>query len=207
MKYKIKNFLLEIYWYIRRRLFPPPIPKNADGKVYLNLGSAEKTGPEFINIDMKVLPSVHHIADVTDLKMFPDNSIDMIYACHLVEHIPRSRLVDTMKEWRRALKPGGIFRFAVPDFDALVEMYTASNKDMFSIINQLMGQDAPYDNHCTAWNTKYAETLLKEAGFTTIRPWDVKTADHHSWNDKASRTMTTPAGKPILISLNIEAVK
>ncbi len=206
MRYKVKNFLLEIYWYVRRTLFPPQFPKNADGKVYVNLGSAGKTSAEFINIDQRTLPKVHYIADVTDLHMFPDNSVDMIYACHLVEHIPRSRLVQTMKEWRRALKPGGIFRFAVPNFDALVEVYTRNGNDVPTIENQLMGQDAPYDNHCTAWNTKYAEKVLHEAGFTSVRPWDPTTAEHHTFNDKATRTMTAD-GKAILISLNIEAIK
>ena len=206
MKIKLKLLLLQAYWNAYRRLFPPKIPKNADGKVYLNLGSGNKTGPEFINIDTAILPNIHYISDITDLHSFSNNSIDMIYACHLVEHIPRSKLISTISEWKRVLKNGGIFRFAVPDFDMLLAVYTESGKNISSIENQLMGQDAPYHNHCSIWNKNYAEKILKEVGFSSIRLWNPETSEHHNFKDKSSRIMTI-GNKNIPISLNIEAIK
>ncbi len=206
MKQKIKDILLHIYWPLKRTFMPPQIPKNADGKIYINLGSGGKTGPEFINIDTRALPNIHHIGDITDLRAFANNSVDMIYACHVVEHIPRSRLLQTLREWKRVLKPGGIFRFAVPDFDQLYKIYMESEKDIFSIENQLMGQDAPYHNHCSIWNKAYAEKILEAAGFTSVTEWNPETSDHHDFNDKSSRVMTTN-GKNIPISLNLEAKK
>ena len=203
---KLKNFLLQIYWYCRRTLLPPKLPKNSDGKVYINLGSGGKTGSEFINVDTRVLPNIHHISDITNLHFFPDNSADMIYACHVVEHIPRSLLLSTLSEWKRVLKSGGIFRFAVPDFDALVEIYNESGKSVVAIENQLMGQDAPYHNHCSIWNRSYAEQILKKVGFISIQAWDPKSAEHHAFNDKSERIMTA-GEKNIPISLNLEAIK
>lgn len=206
MKNRIKNIVVKIYWYCKRKIIIPSIPINPDGKVYVNLGSGNSTSQEFINVDAQILPEIHYISDITKLRMFSNNSVDMIYACHVVEHIPRSKLVYTLQEWRRVLKPGGIFRFAVPDFDKLIEVYTDSDKKIESIENQLMGQDAPHHNHCSIWNKKYAEKVLTEAGFHSIKTWDYKTADHHNFNDRSSRTMVIK-NKKIHISLNLEAIK
>ncbi len=206
MKNRIENLMLKIYWYCRRKIIAPAIPINPDGKVYVNLGSGGITSQEFINVDMRILPNIHHIHDITELRMFEDNSVDMIYAAHVLEHIPRSKLVSTLSEWKRVLKPKGVFRFAVPDFDRLVEVYNASGQRIESIENQLMGQDAPYHNHCSIWNKNYAEKILAKAGLHSIKHWNYKSADHHNFIDKSSRIMTVN-GPPIPISLNLEAQK
>lgn len=206
MKNRLINITTRIYWYCKRKIVRPSIPSNPDGKIYVNLGSGNDTGKEFINVDTQVLPQIHYISDITKLRMFEDDSVDMIYACHVVEHIPRSKLVFTLQEWRRVLKPGGIFRFAVPDFDRLIEVYHGNDNRIEVIESQLMGQDAPYHNHCSIWNKKYAEKILSEAGFHSVRDWNYKTAEHHDFKDRSSRTMGAN-GKPVLISLNLECQK
>lgn len=201
-----KLYLLGVVWRIKYTLFREAMPKNKDGKVYLNLGSGDRSGPEFINMD--AVPSAHtHIrGTILDLHMFPSNSVDLIYASHVIEHIPRSRLEDTLREWHRVLTPGGTLRFGVPDFDGLIEIYRRSGNDTESIVNQLLGQDGEYDDHHTIWNRAYAEQVLSRAGFTDVRTWDPKTADHHSFKDKTSRTYADEAGT-VSISLNLEATK
>jgi predicted SAM-dependent methyltransferase len=206
MKNRILNVILQIYWYCKRKIKRPLMPINPDGKVYVNLGSGRNTGKEFINVDAQTLPEIHYISDITDLRMFRDNSVDMLYACHVVEHIPRSKLLYTLQEWRRVLKPNGLFRFAVPDFDQLLRVYNATDREIKSIENQLMGQDAPYHNHCSIWNKEYAERILRDAGFHSIERWDYATADHHDFTDKSSRIMIVN-NENIPISLNIEARK
>jgi Uncharacterized protein conserved in bacteria len=203
---EIKNYLLKNYWRVKRTFIVPKIPINKDGKIYINLGSGNLSGNEYINIDSKKLPRVHYIQDIENLSNFLDESVDMIYACHVVEHIPRFRLIKTLREWRRVLKKEGVFRFAVPNFDSLIDIYNASDKNIRSVENQIMGQNAPYDNHCSIWNKKYAEDILIQAGFKTIKEWDYKNADHHDFNDKSSRIMTV-GNKSIPISLNLEAKK
>lgn len=191
-------------WY--RVLFAPALPKNSDGKVYVNLGCGVNTSSEFINIDTRMLPNVHYIHEIQQLPMFDDNSVDMIYASHLVEHIPREELKKTFKEWHRVLKPGGVLRIGVPHFDNLVRVYELSGRKVESIVNQLLGQNAPYDDHHTIWNMEYARELFMSTGFSKVYEWDAKNADHHSFKDKSQREMTI-AGETISISLNIEARK
>lgn len=194
----LKFKLLRLLWRLKFIFFREKIPKNADGKIYLNLGCGINTSSEFINIDAFPFRRTHLVLNIQNLSVFPDNSVDMIYASHVIEHIPRNRLKKTLSERFRVLKRGGVLRFGVPDFDKLIDFYNNHNKETESIINQLLGQDADYDRHCTIWNFKYAEKTLKQIGFSgELRFWDVKNVEHHNFNDKSNRN----------ISLNLEITK
>ena len=200
--FNIKYF----FGFMFRKIHAPKIPINKDRKVYVNLGCGAHTSKEFINIDTRTMPEIHYIHEVQKLPMFQNNSVDLLYASHLVEHIPRNELPTVFREWYRVLKVGGVLRFGVPNFDALIEIYNESDKNVRSIENQLLGQTAPYDDHHTIWNFNYAQETLKEAGFTDILFWDYKTADHHDFIDKSMREVVV-GDRKILISLNIEGVK
>ena len=54
-------------------------------------------------------------ADVTKRIPEADSSADVIYSCHMVEHIERDEALAFFAEAQRVLKPGGIIRIAVPD--------------------------------------------------------------------------------------------
>lgn len=203
----IKRRAVRPIWRIKYAIWPPRIPKNADGKVYINLGCGNYTSPEFLNIDAVPFKHTHKLGNIEDLSDFPSNSADMIYASHVIEHIPRNDVLKSFKEWHRVLKPGGILRFGVPDFDRLIEIYNASNKKPESIENQLLGQNEGYDDHHTIWNFDYAERMLRKAGFTgEVRRWDADNVDHHSFKDKTNR-FAEIGDKRIPISLNVEAFK
>ena len=61
------------------------------------------------------------------LGQFSDNSINEIYASHVFEHLSHANeLPETLKETRRILKPGGILRVSVPDFELLCRMFVRS---------------------------------------------------------------------------------
>lgn len=200
------RFLLERGGYVQRRFITPQQPRTADGKVYVNLGCGANTSEEFINVDTRPMPHIHHIHEVEHLPMFADGSVDLLYASHLLEHVPRKNVHTTLKEWHRVLKAGGILRFGVHDFDGLVEVYERSGRDVTSIVDQLMGQDGLYDDHHTIWNYAYAKDVLEHTGFRDVRVWNPHTADHHAFIDKTMRTVIVNR-KEINISLNVEAVK
>lgn len=184
----LRFWLLRLLWRLKFTFFREKIPKNADGKVYVNLGCGVNTSSEFINIDAFPFRRTNLVLNIQNLSVFPSNSVDMVYASHVMEHIPRAELTKTLTEWCRVLKPGGVLRFGVPDFDKLIAIYTAGGKQVENVVNQVLGQDRDYDRHCTLWNFMFAQKTLKEAGFSgEPTPWDVKTAEHHSFNDKANR--------------------
>lgn len=78
----------------------------------LHLGCGDKyleldNGVKYKHVDIREGNHIDYIANVNDLSMFQDNSIEEIYACHLLEHIKRSEVLDVLKEWYRVLTPGG----------------------------------------------------------------------------------------------------
>lgn len=195
---KIRSQLVRLWWRLKYTFFREKMPKNADGKVYLNLGCGSRTSPEFINIDALPFGQTHLVSDIQNLSMFPDNSVDMIYASHVVEHIPRNRLLGTLKEWRRKLKPRGVLRISVPDFDKLLDCYHVSGGDVNAVVNQLMGQDSEFNRHYSIWNYNYASRIFNQAGFSgKAMFWCAEISDHHNFRDKANRD----------ISLNLEVAK
>lgn len=200
----MKNLLIKMYeWLkhrvkiIRRTFFAPPIPHNSEGKVYVNIGCGSDSAKEFINVDVLKFPNIHYVHDVTNLSMFPNSSVDLLYASHVVEHLPREKLFSTLGEWKRILKSGGILRISVPDLDNLITVYQAAGRDVSVIRDQVLGQAPPFDNHYTLWNDKQTRRIFSELGFINIRKWDPKTTNHHDFQDRSSYP----------ISLNVEMEK
>lgn len=203
---RIYEYFKKIYKITKRTFVAPKIPQNPDGKIYINVGCGNDSGKEFTNVDVLKFPNIHHVQDITDLSNFADNTVDMVYASHVVEHLPREKFFSTLKEWKRVLKRGGIFRFGVPDFDKLIEIYHGNSNNVEIIRDQVLGQKPPYDNHYTLWNFEFAKKVMEEAGFVNTRKWDYKTADHHDFKDRSSRSIKA-GDKEVFFSLNIEAEK
>ena len=53
----------------------------------------------------------------------PDQSCEVVYHSHVLEHIPRDSAPDFLKECYRVLAPGGILRIAVPDLERICRTY------------------------------------------------------------------------------------
>jgi predicted SAM-dependent methyltransferase len=192
---------------IKRMVVVPKLPKNANGKVFIHLGCGDIASPEFINVDARPGPHVHYICDVTDLSIFPDGYADLVYASHVLEHVRHNGLKKTLWEWRRILKPGGILRLSVPDFDKILHIYQSSARRIDSILGPLMGgQDHKYNVHYSVFNQEYLTDRLREAGFREIRQWDPDSVANHNFRDWANSDIVQN-GRAFPVSLNLEAVK
>jgi predicted SAM-dependent methyltransferase len=194
--------------FAKRRYIQPPYPKDADGKTLLHIGCGKINSPEFINVDAQPYAHVHIVtSDISHLPNFADGTVDLVYMCHILEHVKASELKKVLLEMKRVLKEGGVLRLSVPDFDRLVEVYNASGKDTKAISQQLMGgQDHQYNIHYSIFNRQGLSELLGEVGFREVVPWGPDNCQHHNFKDRASRKITVQ-GKQYPISLNLEAVK
>jgi len=192
---------------VKRCFITPKLPKNPNGKVFIHLGCGDIASPEFINVDARAGPHVHYICDVTDLSIFADGYADLVYACHVLEHVRHNGLKKTLWEWRRILKPGGILRLSVPDFDKILHIYQSSARRIDSILGPLMGgQDHKYDLHYSVFNQQYLTDRLREAGFREIRQWDPDCVANHDFKDWANSDIIY-TGRAFPVSLNLEAIK
>jgi len=182
--------------------------KNRDENIKLHLGCGEKFIPGFVHIDIRKFPHIDYVSSVDKLDMFKNNSVDLIYACHLLEHFRRNQIEGVLKEWYRVLKPNGILRLAVPDFEKIVEVYL-KYKDLKLILGPLFGrQDYPENTHYVTFDFLTLSKILKKIGFKKIYRYDWQNTIHKDYDDYSQSYIPHMDKKHgILISLNIEAIK
>lgn len=96
--------------------------------IKLNLGSGSVYKDGYINIDL--------YADNVDLKHdirkplpYKDNSVDEIYASHLIEHFTRKEWEEVRKDWYRVLKPNGLLHIKCPDLEQICKSFI-NDKDI-----------------------------------------------------------------------------
>ena len=174
---------------------------NKKDPLKLHLGCGHRRLEGYTNID--ILPAVGPdiVGDVTNLAELCDCSAEIIYACHVFEHIPKPQVLNTLREWRRVLRPGGILRMSVPDFMVLAELYLYDAISMWRIVGPLAGrQDYPANTHYMIYDYEYLAWTLGEAGFYDIRRWYPAVVLPDDFDDYSKARIQ---GRPI--SLNLEA--
>lgn len=194
-------------FFIKRIFVVPCLPRNPSGQIFIHLGCGDINSPEFINVDARPAPHVHYVCNVLDLSVFADGYANLVYACHVIEHVRHNALRKTLWEWKRILKPGGVLRLSVPDFDKIIQVYQACDRSISAIHRPLMGgQDYEYNVHFSAFNEMYLTEKLKEVGFREVRQWDPGNVANHDFCDWADSDLIVD-GKAFPISLNLEAIK
>ena len=196
-------------------------------KVKLHLGCGEKDfGEDWIHIDGGDFPHLHS-HDVTQLP-FKDESVDLIYASHLLEYFDREEAVEVLSEWRRVLRyppggPGGVLRLAVPDFETMVILYLWKKEyKLESFLGPLYGKinmetvhmednrfkESKTVYHKTTYDLDSLEELLKSVGMENIHKYSWRETEHSEFDDHSQAFlphMYKEKGK--LISLNVECTK
>ncbi|ACH39574.1 SAM-dependent methyltransferase, putative [Citrifermentans bemidjiense Bem] len=88
----------------------------------LNVGCGDTSHPDWTNLDLRGSRSVE-CRDVTQGLPFPDESFDVVYHSHLLEHLLPEKALPFMRECHRVLKPGGTLRILVPDLEQIARLY------------------------------------------------------------------------------------
>jgi predicted SAM-dependent methyltransferase len=65
-------------------------------------------------------------ADASKYIPLPDNSVEVLYSSHMVEHLDREEVKSFLSEARRILIKNGIIRIVVPDLRIMVDKYLAN---------------------------------------------------------------------------------
>ncbi|VWX57555.1 class I SAM-dependent methyltransferase [Sphingorhabdus sp. 109] len=180
--------------------------------VKLHLGCGPVYIPGFIHIDANPHSHVDHVCSVDQLDQIADDSVDLVYACHVLEHFGRNEYQAVLTEWYRVLKPRGILRLSVPDFAKTVKIYVERNllvDGMMTIMGSLVGgQRDEFDYHKIVFDRKLLDQALGNAGFTSTRLWDWRDTEHAHIDDHSQAYLPhMDKENGILMSLNMEAVK
>ena len=166
----------------------------------LHIGGTEaREGWTILNIQPG--PGVDYVGTALDLGMFADQSVEQVYASHVLEHLGyQEDLVTALKEIRRVLKPGGILKMSVPDLDILCRLFVHPDvkaEDRFLIMRMMFGgQVNEHDFHRVGLNWDFLLYFLNQAGFTRAR----RVEEFGLFDDTSSMRL-----HGTLISLNVEA--
>jgi ubiquinone/menaquinone biosynthesis C-methylase UbiE len=176
----------------------------------LHLGCGKRDfGKEWIHIDGGNFPHLHS-HDITKLP-FEDNSVDLIYNCHVLPYFDRDESKAVLKEWYRVLKPGSLLRTSVCDFGVMSELYTKGNFKLFNFLGPIFGKWAMGDKtiyHKTVYDFDSLCMKIEMAGFHSIRRYDWRKTEHSHIDDHSAAYLPKmDFDNGTLISLNVEAYK
>lgn len=120
----------------------------------------------------------------------PDGSVAEIRASHVLEHFSHRQALDVLKDWVRALAPGGLLKLAVPDFEYIAQGYVAGRPEPWQGY-VCGGHVDDNDRHGALYDAPSLAGLMYNAGL--VGP--------HYWKDDARDCASLP------VSLNLAAWK
>lgn len=121
---------------------------------YLNLGCGQRYHRDWTNINFTSTGEGVIAHNLKHGIPFPDESFDVVYHSHVLEHFSKTEAEPFIKECYRVLRPQGILRVVVPDLEEIARMYLHS-------LNQV-------SDGCSEWGDNY-EWMLLEMYDQTVR--------------------------------------
>lgn len=135
----------------------------------LDIGSGNAPQPGYTSVD------AYTDADIKALMWhlpLEADTVDEIYSSHALEHIGKNRIVPTLTEWKRVLKPGGRIVLRVPDLRWCCEhwlevarLYPA-DCDGWDMAVLFGSQTHDGEYHLTGFTPELMAKYLYEAGLT-----------------------------------------
>jgi predicted SAM-dependent methyltransferase len=90
---------------------------------YLNLGCGSRFHSSWTNVNFTSTGKDVIACNLNNGIPFSDNSFDVIYHSHILEHFSKNQALFFLKECYRVLCPEGILRVVVPDLEMIAKTY------------------------------------------------------------------------------------
>jgi len=178
----------------------------------LEIGPGRHPQPGFTTVDVDPAVKPDLLVDAAGRIPVDDGSCEIVFASHILEHIPWYQSQDALREWVRVLKPGGRLEVWVPNGLKICKAFVAAEE---AGDDSGMREDGWYRNnpdkipavwaagriftygdgrgtlnhpnwHRALFSPKYLRGLLKRAGLRDVRMLDPKTerrGPSHGWID------------------------
>ena len=184
-----------------------PVKRLPDGRALVNLGSSTRTHPGWNNIDFswiirlgkrpQLVRWLHRRGLLSEDRLqriqrldpdtvawdlrrgvpYPDGTFDVVYHCHVLEHIDREGAPGFLQECFRVLKPGGILRIVLPDWETLARNYLE--------IADRMPEGATREEHEHAIDEMIDQMVIRVPRDRTERHWLIRRAENVMLGDTA----------------------
>ncbi len=181
----------------------------------LHLGCWKRNIPGFTHIDICDETHIDYRSSIDSLPFIQDDCVELIYCSHAFEYFDRIEAQRALVEWKRVLIPGGELRLAVPDFNALIEVYRLTG-DLTRILGPLYGRmnidkgerQIGTIYHKTVYDELSMANVLREAGFVNPFRWEWRETEHAGVDDHSQAYFPhMEKDNGLHISLNIACFK
>jgi len=139
------------------------VPKTRPTRIHIGAGAQHLDG--WINVDIRPLPGVDVVADVTQGLAFRD--AEAVYAEHFLEHLWPDQALSFLSEVHRVLGRQGRLRLSTPNLDWVwrshyrLDVAAARKRDFALMINRAFhGWE-----HKFLWNRELLAEALEATGF------------------------------------------
>jgi SAM-dependent methyltransferase len=88
-----------------------------------------RTGSRLLGIEIGHWPRGIKYRDLRCGLGYPDGSLAVVYASHMLEHLYRDEALRFLEDVHRALMPEGVCRIVVPDVEQIVHWYLAHQRE------------------------------------------------------------------------------
>lgn len=143
-------------------------------KMKIHLGCGTNYIEGWLNVDLDS-PLADEHADFRNPLPYIDASADYIFNEHFLEHITREEGLAFLKECRRVLKAGGIFRVSTPDLRWLTAQYSSGKLDEWHDVHwvpetscRLLNEGMRSWGHQFVYDLPELLAILHEAGFSDV---------------------------------------
>jgi SAM-dependent methyltransferase len=150
---------------------PPPASRR------LNWGCGHSGEPGWTNSDLYPGADIDIVGDIRNGLPVHDGMFDYIVSVHALCMIPYPDVVNALSELRRVLRPGGVLRLVLPDFDKMIAAYQARDSSYFLVPDDdektLSGKAIVhilwYGYSVLLCTEEFITDLLGRAGFSHVR--------------------------------------
>ncbi|MFT3780476.1 MAG: glycosyltransferase [Nibricoccus sp.] len=148
----------------------------------LHIGCGKNILPHHVNID-----AIQHdrrivVQDAGELTDITDEKYETIYACHVLEHFPYSKIPSVLANWAKKLRPGGKLYVAVPDVRFLFLAYVLGTPLKRILPPLFGGQEYPTNFHYVGFDRKTLTEHLRNAGFAHVELFDARKFGFTRWD-------------------------
>lgn len=155
--------------------------------IKLELGAGGRSMDGWISVDMNDNCALN--LDLAAPIPFPDNSVNMIYSSHVLEHFNYTELIKLLEQCQRILKPGGTFSASVPNARIYLNAYHNPedfNPEIYCRHKQAYNYNSKIDyvnymaymdgHHKYMFDEENIIVILNKAGFKNVRLRDFNKA-------------------------------
>jgi|TARA_B100001964_G_scaffold240617_1_gene310839 predicted SAM-dependent methyltransferase len=146
------------------------------------------------------------------IRAYEDDTADLIYSSHFIEYLDREEVVPLLKRWKEVLKPNGIMRLAVPNFEVYAKLYKEEQYPLDSFLGVLYGKMPMGDEtiyHKTVYDyVSLTDILIESVGMRDVREYDWRDTEHSQFDDHSQSYLPhMDKENGISMSLNVECRK